>query len=185
MYRKKNNAVREAHNSGGTELPTGTYKARAERVPGWYGSRRDSYYCLRAWDNITQPEERGPTLFMQPTSRGSGDCLDATNSEYDQDATEEALSQSQARESVHALWWRTSESRVRENRMHGLMREGRWTRLWLNYWGTARRKGRQQIGLIYGAVNLLSTLPLPETTFHGVWIPLFYPGDEPPKSGRV
>jgi len=44
--------------------------------------------------------------------------------------TEEALPQGQAR--AHVLQWRTSESRVRENRMHGWMRED-----WQNNHGIA------------------------------------------------
>ena len=48
-------------------------------------------YRLRAWDNITQPEERNPTLFTQPKSRGSGDCLNANNSKNDQDATDDCM----------------------------------------------------------------------------------------------
>jgi hypothetical protein len=35
--------------------------------------------------------------------------------------------------SAHALACRTSESRVRENRMHGLMREDRRSGLWQGY----------------------------------------------------
>ncbi len=102
MYRKKDNAGRETRCSGGAEPPTGSYKASAERVVGCGGSRRGSYDRLRVWDNITGLEGRDPALFTQATSRGSGDCDNAINSEHDQDATAEALSQGQARK-AHAL----------------------------------------------------------------------------------
>ena len=44
---------------------------------------------------------------------------------YGQDSTEEAILQGQAEGSTMPYRRRISESRVRENRMHGLMREGR------------------------------------------------------------
>ena len=44
---------------------------------------------------------------------------------YGQDSTEEAILQGQAEGSTMPYRRRLSESRVRENRMHGLMREGR------------------------------------------------------------
>ena len=46
-------------------------------------------------------------------------------STYGQDSTEEAILQGQAEGSTMPYRRRISESRVRENRMHGLMREGR------------------------------------------------------------
>ena len=60
---------------------------------------------------------------------------------------------------VHALRWRTSESRVRENRTHGLMREGWWRLLWHGHLGTVKRKGRKRISQAYGGDSQLSTLP--------------------------
>ncbi len=49
---------------------------------------------------------------------------------------------------------------MRENRMHGLMREGRRGGLWPGYRGTAGRKGRKQLGWAYGMLKpaLYSTL---------------------------
>jgi len=44
--------------------------------------------------------------------------------------------------SAHASAGSTSESPVRESRMHGLMREGRRSCLGSGYRGTAKRKGR-------------------------------------------
>ena len=107
-------------------------------------------YRLSPRDNTTPGEGRDPALFVQPKSGGSGDCHVANHPADDQDATEEALCQGQARNCrvmcsmvehtgakssaalkrddwsiVHALARRTSESRVRENRMHGLMMEDR------------------------------------------------------------
>jgi len=47
----------------------------AESPLGCIGSWRGSEYRLRPRDNITPAEGRNPTLFKQPTSGGSGDCI--------------------------------------------------------------------------------------------------------------
>ena len=47
----------------------------SEISSGHIGSRRGSYYRLRLRDNTNQAEERDPTLFKQPTSGRSGDCI--------------------------------------------------------------------------------------------------------------
>ena len=61
---------------------------------------------------------------------------------------------------AHASRWRTSESRVRENRMHGLMREGWLRQLWMSYLGTVKRKGRKTDKLLLRPCHQLSTLPV-------------------------
>jgi hypothetical protein len=60
-------------------------------------SRRGSYYCLKSMDNITMTEGRNPALFMQPTSGGWRDCYVANHPKSNQDTTEEAVCQGQAR----------------------------------------------------------------------------------------
>ena len=52
---------------------------------------------------------------------------------YGQDSTEEAILQGQAEGSTMPYRRRLSESRVRENRMHGLMREDWSSYLWTSY----------------------------------------------------
>ena len=64
---------------------------RLQEVGGRATQEAKAEYRLRAWDNITQPEERNPTLFTQPKSRGSGDCFNAINSKNDQDATDDCM----------------------------------------------------------------------------------------------
>lgn len=56
-----------------------------------------------------------------------------------------ALPQGPGGKTAHASVGRTSESRVRENRMHGLRREGWASSPCLGYRGTARRTRRKQI----------------------------------------
>ena len=48
-------------------------------------------------------------------------------------ATASVASENMKRRHAHAWARRTSESRVRENCMHGLMREGRRRKLWQGY----------------------------------------------------
>jgi len=64
---------------------------RLQEVGGRATQEAKAEYRLRAWDNITQLEGRGPTLFTQPTSRGSGDCIYANNSKNDQDTTDDCM----------------------------------------------------------------------------------------------
>lgn len=52
-------------------------RKRNRRGSGWKSEGR--IVPIDDKDNITLSEERRPTLFMQPKSRGKGDCHVATN----------------------------------------------------------------------------------------------------------
>ncbi len=67
MYRKKDNAEREARCSGRSELPTRTYKASAEKVPGLY---RDSEGFIVPFEDERQQNDirgKGP-YFVHATN---------------------------------------------------------------------------------------------------------------------
>jgi len=147
---------------------------RLQEVGGRATQEAKAEYRLRAWDNITQLEGRGPTLFTQPTSRGSGDCIYANNSKNDQDTTddcmeaggrakqearaEEALSQVQA---ISACLVMKNIGKPCTGKPYARFDEGGQVNVTMTKLLRHRqRKGRQQIGLIYGAVSLLSTLPM-------------------------
>ena len=68
---KRHCAGREAHGGAGVEPATEAYKGnRSRRGLSW----ESEGFFWRAKDNTTPPEGRDPTLFMFPTSGGSGDC---------------------------------------------------------------------------------------------------------------